>query len=72
MESYIVRIYRRHVTEPDRVVGMVESVEQETRRPFHSLRQLERLLTGVEAAIVEEGGGEPGRLAPAQWLENVD
>jgi hypothetical protein len=44
MENYIVRIYRRDPLDSDRVIGMLESVEQETRRPFHSLDALRSML----------------------------
>lgn len=44
MENYIVRIYDRDPSDSDRVTGMLESVEQETRRPFHSLDALRSML----------------------------
>ena len=44
MENYIVRIYGRDPDDSDRVTGMLESVEQETRRPFHSLSALRSML----------------------------
>jgi hypothetical protein len=44
MENYIVRIYGRDPGESDKVTGMLESVEQETRWPFHSLDALRSML----------------------------
>jgi len=44
MENYIVRIYGRDPSDSDRVTGMLASVEQETRRPFHSLDALRSML----------------------------
>ena len=45
MENYIVRIYRRDQTDPDKVAGTFESVENETRNGFTSLSSLIDLLT---------------------------
>ena len=50
MENYIVRIYGRDPGDSDRVTGMLESVEQETRRPFHSLDALRSMLDAPAAA----------------------
>ena len=44
MENYIVRIYGRDPDDADRVTGILESVEQETHRPFHSLDALRSML----------------------------
>lgn len=44
MENYIVRIYRRDATDPDKVAGVFESVEQETENTFSSLSSLISLL----------------------------
>ena len=45
MENYIVRVYRRDDQNPDEVIGMVERVEREDRRPFHSLSELCKILS---------------------------
>ncbi len=45
MENYIVRIYRRDEDDPEKVTGMLESVEYETRQSFHSINALQALLT---------------------------
>jgi hypothetical protein len=57
MENYIVRIYGRDSGDSDRVTGVLESVEQETRRPFHSLDALRSMLGAPSA-------GAPERAAP--------
>ncbi len=44
MENYIVRIYHRDPSDRNRVTGVLESVEQETRRPFQSIDALQSLL----------------------------
>ncbi len=44
MENYIVRIYRRDSTDPEQVNGVLESVEQDTRRPFANLNTLSSML----------------------------
>jgi hypothetical protein len=36
MENYNVRIYGRDPDDSDRVTGILESVEQETHRPFRA------------------------------------
>lgn len=45
MESYIVRVYRRDDQRLDEVVGMVEMVGWNGRRPFHSLSELCEILS---------------------------
>lgn len=40
MENYIVRIYRRDPLDPNKVTGVVESVENETEIPFSSISNL--------------------------------
>ena len=52
MENYIIRIYRRDHTDPERLTGLLESVERETRHPFHTLSDLRALL--VPAADQEQ------------------
>ncbi len=47
MENYIIRIYRRDQNNPDKLAGLLESVEGETRHPFHSLRGLCALLAPI-------------------------
>lgn len=44
VESYVVRIYRRHVAEPDRIVGLVEHPEQGTVERFNGVSELIRIL----------------------------
>jgi len=44
MENYIVRIYRRDATDPHKVAGVFESVEQETENTFNHLNSLVSLL----------------------------
>jgi len=44
MESYVVRIYRRDYSDPERLTGLLESVERGTRAPFQSLSGLRELL----------------------------
>jgi hypothetical protein len=44
MENYIVRIYRRDATDPHKVAGVFESVEQATENTFTNLKSLVSLL----------------------------
>jgi hypothetical protein len=44
VENYIVRIYRRDHGDPERLTGLLESVEEGTRHPFHTLNELCALL----------------------------
>lgn len=50
MENYIVRIYRRDSTDPSKIAGVFESVEQETENTFTSLNSLMSLLTSEPPA----------------------
>jgi len=54
MENYIVRIYRRDENDPEKVTGMLESVEYETRQSFHSIDALQALLTPHAGAHLGE------------------
>jgi len=40
MENYIIRIYHRDHGDPERLTGLLESVERETRHPFYTLTDL--------------------------------
>ena len=44
MENYIIRIYRRDHSDPEKLTGLLESVERQTRYPFHTLNDLCALL----------------------------
>jgi hypothetical protein len=44
LENYIIRIYRRDASDPERLSGLLESVERETRYSFQSLKELRDLL----------------------------
>ena len=59
MENYIVRIYGRDPGDSDRVTGMLESVERETRRPFHSLDALRSMLNAPAPAEQQDATGIP-------------
>lgn len=54
MENYIVRIYRRDSANPEQVNGMLESVEQDTRRPFANLNTLNSMLADNPEAIPDK------------------
>jgi hypothetical protein len=69
MENYIVRIYRRDPDDSDSVTGMLESVEQETRRPFHTLDALRSMLDTDATEDLQPAGptstsDAQGRLSP--------
>jgi hypothetical protein len=44
VESYIVRIYRRDVADPERLIGVVEHPERGTRERFHDAAGLLHIL----------------------------
>lgn len=44
MESYVIRIYRRHDSEPERVVGLVEHPENGAVERFSGLSELVNIL----------------------------
>jgi len=79
MENYIVRIYGRDPGDSDRVTGMLESVEQETRRPFHSLDALRSMLDAPAArdlqpvdAISTSRAQRKASLTPAKSTQRLD
>lgn len=45
MESYIVRLYRRDVENPDGLVGLVETVSKSETRSFHTVSELIAILS---------------------------
>lgn len=45
MESYIVRLYRRDVENPECLVGLVETVGENETRPFHTISELIAILS---------------------------
>jgi hypothetical protein len=44
MDNYIVRIYRRDLRDPERLVGVVENVERESQQRFHTAHELLAIL----------------------------
>ncbi len=52
MESYVIRIYRRATASPE-VVGVVEAIDQNLVRKFHTLEELVEILTDKEHAAVK-------------------
>jgi len=44
MDNYIVRIYRRNPSYPERLVGVVENVERESQQRFHTAHELLAIL----------------------------
>ena len=55
MENYIVRIYRRDDVDPNKVVGVCESVEQETRDTFNTLGSLISMISPARVVLDESG-----------------
>ncbi len=45
MDSYIVRLYRRDADNPENLVGLVETVGEEGKRPFHTTGELTAILS---------------------------
>ena len=45
MDSYIVRMYRRDADNPENLVGLVETVGEEAKRPFHNFGELMAILS---------------------------
>ena len=53
MENYILRIYRREEHHPERVVGIVEDVENGETVSFRSLTQLMAILAKHHSLDIE-------------------
>jgi len=51
METYIIRIYRRLVDQPEQIVGVSEHVETGKKSKFDSFQQLGRILLESESNI---------------------
>lgn len=45
MDSYIVRMYRRDAENPENLVGLVETVGEDGKRPFHTASELVAILS---------------------------
>jgi hypothetical protein len=54
MENYIIRVYRRDHSDPERLTGLLESVERETRRPFYTLKDLCMLLLAPATEVEQQ------------------
>lgn len=44
MDSYVIRIYRRDGSDPEKIAGIVEFVEQDETMPFASHAELREIL----------------------------
>ena len=53
MENYILRIYRRDEHHPDRVVGIVEDIENGETTSFRNLSQLIAIVSKQHSLDVE-------------------
>ena len=53
MKNYIIRVYRQDREDLNRVVGIVEDIEEETTDPFSSMGQMIRILCGKQKIISE-------------------
>ena len=54
MDSYVVRVYRRGLSDPKEVAGLVESVGSDERRAFQSFSGL---VTAIRQALGEDEEG---------------
>lgn len=61
MENYIVRIYRRDSDDPNKLTGICESVEKETRDSFNTLGKLVSLISRARATRDEHAEADNGR-----------
>lgn len=67
LKNYIIRIYRQDEKDSNNVVGIVESVEAETRDNFSNMDELVKLLCRqqtVGSGITEEGIREAVKNGP--------
>lgn len=68
MKNYIIRIYRQDESDDNQVVGIVESVETETKNSFSSMDELVKLLCKQQPlgnGITEEGIREAIKNGPS-------
>ncbi|MHB8624107.1 MAG: hypothetical protein ACYC9J_02320 [Sulfuricaulis sp.] len=52
MESYVIRIYRRHEAEPERVVGLVEHPDNGAVERFSGMAELVNILLAPQQTDV--------------------
>lgn len=69
MQTFVLRIYRKHPTDSDSVSGMLENIETGQEQPFQSLSQLQSMLarsieTGTPGFpdLVSSQSGIPGNI----------
>jgi len=48
LDNYIVRIYRRDKSDPDRIVGIVEDIASNVQRRFTGFTELSKILVAAE------------------------
>jgi hypothetical protein len=58
MENYIVRIYRRDGADSNKLAGVCESVEQETRETFNTFGSLMSLIAPARVVPDENSASE--------------
>ncbi len=54
MDSYVVRIYRRNASEPEKAVGEVEIVDTREKLAFTDFRELQEIMSLHQALGVEQ------------------
>lgn len=57
MDNYIIRIYRRDPRDPQKIIGMAESVERDEKRTFTDFSQLQKFIGMGKTG--ENGGQQP-------------
>ncbi len=71
MENYIVRIYRRDTTDPEKMAGTLESVENQTEDAFTSLGNLIDMFSPRLRLHTPPGESSADELTPALERETT-
>lgn len=66
MDNYVIRVYRRDVDDPSKMVGEVEQVEDNTTEAFQDVSELFRIL------VDPKGDPESGTALPVPKNKNSD
>jgi hypothetical protein len=62
LDNYIVRIYRRDKSDPDRIVGIVEDIGSNVQRRFIGFPELSKILVAADGrSSRKKREGLPGK-----------
>ena len=69
MKNYIIRVYRQDKEDVNKVVGIIEDIEEDLRDSFSSMGEMIRILCGKQKIVSEVTEGELEEMIRSSFSE---